>query len=115
MRPKNLIVTVISAILVFAFSSTLATAASVDLDLPIQSALDKIKGTADNTTKVKINTLYNELIKFQEQAKSSESKFNEIHYKNDEALSLLLQQIKEVDATTVTNLETDLANAKNHY
>jgi hypothetical protein len=115
MKPKKLIFIVMAAILVFASSSSLVAEASVDLDLPIHSALDKIKASADSTTKIKISTLYNELINYQEQAKSSESKATEIHYKNDEALSLLQQQIREVDATIVANLEADLAKAKDRY
>ncbi|QGQ93984.1 hypothetical protein EHS13_03205 [Paenibacillus psychroresistens] len=114
MKPMKMIVIVFSVFLVFAASFNLA-AAAVDLDLPIQSALDKLKTSTDNATKVKINTLYNELITSQEQAKTSESKASEIHYKNDEALSLLQQQIREVDATIIANLEADLEKAKNRY
>jgi DNA repair exonuclease SbcCD ATPase subunit len=115
MKPKRMIFMVILTILFFASSSNAATAASVDLDLPIQSALDVIKASADSATKIKISTLYNELMNYQEQAKSSEIKASDIHYKNDEALSLLLQQIKEVDATIVANLEADLVKAKDRY
>jgi hypothetical protein len=115
MKPKKMIFMVILTILFFASSSNFVTAASVDLDLPIQTALDKIKATADTAVKIKINTLYTELINSQEQAKSSEIKYSDIHYKNDEALSLLLQQIKEVDSTIVANLEADLEKAKDRY
>jgi hypothetical protein len=115
MKPKKVILMVILTILFFASSSNLVTAASVDLELPIQSALDKIKAKSDAAAKIKISTLYNELINSQEQAKSSEFKTSEIHYKNDEALSQLLQQIKEVDATIVASLEADLEKAKNRY
>jgi hypothetical protein len=115
MKPKKMILMVIVTILFCAASSDLVLAASVDLELPIQSALDNIKASADGAGKMKISTLYNELINSQEQAKSLESKASEIHYKNDEALQQLLQQIKEIDAATLVSLEADLQKAKNFY
>jgi hypothetical protein len=114
MKPKKMIVVLFFTIMLSAANFN-AAAASVDLELPIQSALDKLKTSTDGAVKIKATTLFSELINYQELAKSEETKGSELHYKNEEALSQLLQQIKEVDAVKVANLETELAQAKSRY
>lgn len=115
MKSMKVFMLVLSMIMLLTANLNTVNAAAPDLDLPIQSALDKLNKTANSATKAKVDTYYKALIHYQELTKSADSKGTELHYKNEETLSLLQQKIKEVDAAIVANLEAELAKTKSRY
>jgi hypothetical protein len=98
-----------------AFAPTVVTAATVELNIPIQAALEKLKTSADGATKVKLTLFYDGLLTSQQQNESWDEKISLLHFNNEEALLKLLQEIKEINADTLLILEADLEKAKNRY
>jgi hypothetical protein len=90
-------------------------AATNELNIPIKSALEKIKTSTDSTVKSKVQVLYLDLLSSQEQDQALEEKIKTIHYKNEEALTLLLQQIKGIDAAKIDKLKAELEKTKDRY
>lgn len=115
MKSKEIIRIVICAMIVMAIGSITVSAATVELELPIQTSLDKISKSTDTTFKAKVLGLTASLLTSQEQIKSWELKIVEIHSSNEEALLRLQQQIKEIDAVKIELLASDLEKTKDRY
>src|SRR5665647_3593719 len=98
MKKKNLVKGNNCNINLMAIRSNAISAASVELELPIQAALDKINASKDSVLKSKVLGLTSALFTSQEQIKSWDLKIIEINSINDEALAQLQQKIKEIDA-----------------
>jgi hypothetical protein len=105
----------ILAMMLTAVLPTASLAAASELNLPIKSALEKIKTSADSTIKNKVNLLYLDLLLLQEQDQAWEEKIKTIHYKNEEDLLLLLQQIKGIDIAKIDKLKAELEKTKDRY
>ena len=115
MRNKNMIRVIICAMILMAIGSNAISAASVELELPIQAALDKINASKDSVLKSKVLGLTSALFTSQEQIKSWDLKIIEINSINDEALAQLQQKIKEIDTIKIELLATDLEKTKDRY
>jgi hypothetical protein len=90
-------------------------AATSELNILNKSALEKIKTSADSTIKGKLNVLYLDLLLSQEQNQAWEEKIKNLHYKNEENLILLLQQIKGIDIAKIDKLKAELEKTKERY
>jgi hypothetical protein len=90
-------------------------AATSELNIPIKSALEKLKTSADSTVKSKLQVLYVDLLSLQEQDQAWEEKIKTVHYKNEENLVLLLQQIKGIDLAKIDKLKAELEKTKDRY
>jgi hypothetical protein len=97
------------------FAPNIVTAAAVELNIPIQTAFEKLKTSTDGATKNKLTLFYDGLLIAQQQNESWDEKISLLHFNNEEALLLLLQQMKEINADTLLILEADLEKAKERY
>jgi hypothetical protein len=103
------------AMLLMTVSPDMSSAATSELNIPIKSALEKIKKSADSAVKSKLQVLYTDLLSSQEQDQAWEGKIKSIHYKNEEDLVLLLQQIKGIDLVKIDKLKAELEKTKDRY
>jgi hypothetical protein len=110
-RFRVLILCVVLAV----FAPNVVTATSVELNIPIQAAIEKLKTSADGATKIKLTLFYDGLLTAQQQNDSWDEKISLLHFNNEEALLQLLQQMKEINKDTLLILEADLEKAKNRY
>jgi molybdopterin converting factor small subunit len=115
MKNKKMISLVIYAIILMVIGSITVSATSVELELPIQTSLDKINKSTDTVLKAKVLELTKSLITSQEQIKSWDLKIIDIHSTNDQALVRLQQKIKEIDVVKIEQLATDLEKTKDRY
>src|SRR4051794_1559712 len=111
---QKLLMLMLAIMLIAAFPNT-AIAAMDALHIPIKSALEKIKISADSTIKSKLNLLYLDLLTSQEQVQAWDEKIKTIHYKNEEDFILLLQQIKRIDIEKLDRLKAELKKTKDRY
>jgi hypothetical protein len=100
--------------LIAAFPIT-SLAAGSELNIPIKSALEQLKTTADSSIKAKLNVLYLDLLVLQEQDQAWDEKIKTIHYKNEEDLILLLQLVKGIDTVKIDKLKAELEKTKERY
>ena len=90
-------------------------ASIVHLTPSIKASFDTTAGAADASTKSRLTNLYAELAMLQIQHDNREERIRVLHYKNEQMLILVRQQIKEIDAGVVSPLEAQLKSVKERY
>ncbi|CAM4378214.1 hypothetical protein L1N85_24990 [Paenibacillus alkaliterrae] len=92
-----------------------ASAASFEFTVTAKTAFDKMKAAANQATASKLTTQYAELQAVQKKAIEWDTKIDELHYRNEEAILGTRQRIKEIDAAKLSRLESDVVQAKKKY
>ncbi|MCD9020409.1 hypothetical protein [Cohnella silvisoli] len=105
----------IAIIIAFTVPAAIASAATVELTVPIKTAFDATTASADSQTAVKLNSHYKDLGTLLGQDKDSEIKIKELHYRNEETLIALRKQIREIDADNLNKLEVQVLQTKERY
>jgi len=90
-------------------------ASIVQLTPSIKASFDETAGTADSSTKSKLANLYSELAMLQTQLDSREERIRVLHYKNEQMLTVIRQQIREIDTNVVSSLEAQTKSSQERY
>ncbi|MDQ0196836.1 hypothetical protein [Paenibacillus wynnii] len=103
-------------LVIAALSPADAFAASVvQLTPDIKASYDETAAVADSATKARLTNLYAELVMLQTQYDSREERIRVLHYKNEQMLSIVRKQIREIDAGIVSPLEAQTKSTKERY
>jgi hypothetical protein len=96
-------------------SAGAATAAAAVLTPSVQAAFELTAAAADSSARARLRTQYSELSVQTVQYDEREEQIRVLHESNAQALTVVRNQIKEVDQAAVTKLTTAVNNAKQHY
>ena len=108
--------TAIGLVLLLALVSPAAiAAASFEFSVTAKTAFDKMKGAADKATAARLSSQYAELQTIQKQSADWDTRIDNLHYRNEEAILATRKRIKEVDAEKLRRLETAVTQAKQKY
>lgn len=105
---------VLLSVLLLLSTSTHATA-TTELTPSIRAAFDLTAAAAEGNVRTKLNNQYNDLSALKLQYDSREEQIRTLHYNNEQALTTVRSQIKEIDREAVTRLETTLKSSKDRY
>ncbi|MFC3749385.1 hypothetical protein [Paenibacillus sp. GCM10012306] len=90
-------------------------APAIEFTPSVKAAFDLTTATTEGAVKNKLNGLYGELSVLKLQDDNRESNIRSLHYNNEQSLTAIRQQIKEIDLTAVTRLEGETAKLKQRY
>ncbi|KRE47822.1 hypothetical protein [Paenibacillus sp. Soil522] len=96
-------------------SPTVLAAVSFEFSATAKAAFDKMKGAADKATAAKLASQYAELQTIQKQSADWDTRIDNLHYRNEEAILATRKRIKEVDAEKLRRLEAAVIQAKQKY
>lgn len=114
MKMNKLAVLFIACLLALA-APTAVLAASVQLSASAKAAFDKMIGEVDSTQANRINLLYKELLTLQEQGRNWDDKIRKLHISNEETLTALRKQLKQIDGEKLSKLDAQVKQTKERY
>ncbi|QMV42822.1 hypothetical protein [Cohnella cholangitidis] len=99
-----------------ALPSALASAATaVELTVPIKLSFDKTVAAADGSTASKLTSLYGDLGALLKQDIDLEAKIKALHFKNEESLTVLRKQIRDINSDKIYKLGVQVRQTKDRY
>lgn len=105
-------------VVLFAFAALAASplsAATVELSSSDKAKWNKLLAAAGQADAAKLQAAYDGFIGLQKQADSLDARIKELHYRNEEALKIAKNRIRQINAAQLSKLETQLNQAKKKY
>lgn len=103
------------ALLLLLLPPVTAAAASFEFTVTAKTAFDKMLTASDKATASKLTKQFADLQALQKQDTEWDTKINNLHYRNDEAILLTRARIKEIDAAKLAKLDAEVKKAKDKY
>jgi len=112
---KRFTVLLISFVIAAQLSTHAFAASFVQFTPSIKTSFDETVGHTDASTRSRLTNLYAELGILQTQRDNRQERIRVLHYKNEQMLIVIRQQIKEIDAGVVSPLEAQTKSTKERY
>jgi hypothetical protein len=90
-------------------------AAAVEVTPTVRAAFDKTVTGADDKQKDELVRLYNRFLLLQQQEATREEQIKQLHYRNQEQLSVLRKQMSGIDAERISRLEAALKQTRDRH
>lgn len=105
----------VAAVLILNLFPVTAAAAGYELSATMKKSFDKMAGASGSALERSLNTQYGELTALQQENRKRDSDSKELRIRNDEALTALRQQIKQIDAKQLEQLKQRVDDTKARY
>ncbi|WP_248929586.1 hypothetical protein [Paenibacillus hamazuiensis] len=115
MKPRHMFTASVVASMLATAVPAAALAAPIEIAASTKSALDKTVAQANQSQADRISSLYEELLALQKEQKDWDEKIKSLHAANQDNLSALGKQIKQIDAGELDRLESVVANTRKQY
>ncbi|GGF65680.1 hypothetical protein GCM10010912_08410 [Paenibacillus albidus] len=103
-------------VMLLASAAPAASAASAaELTPSIKAAFDLTAAKTDDTTRARLNTLYSELSVLKTEFNNREAQIRTLHYSNEQTLTAVRGQIKQIDQAAISRLELNVSSVKQRY
>lgn len=102
------------ALLLAAIVPVAAWAATYELSPTMKTAFDKMAAD-DGKLRGKLTEQYSEIIALQQKDVDAEAAIKSLHYRNEEAETIIRKQIKSIDADKLDKLKKDVEQTKARY
>lgn len=102
-------------IMLMIIAPTVVLAAPAQLSATAKSALEKVISNTDAKVASSLRLQYSSLLTAQEQELVWDAKVKTLHYQNEEALIIILKQIKLMDSDKLNKLDTQVKQTKERY